>query len=140
MAQPLVFINYRRTESGWPAEWLAAGLKRMFGGESVFLDIRDVDAGDDFTQVLEDKLGHAAALLVLIGKGWLDVQDGLERRRLDDPSDWVRKEIHFALKNPRCHVIPILLDDAALPEKQELPDDIAGLPDRQFLHIRFENS
>ena len=31
--QPIVFINYRRTDAGWPADYLASELQRTFGDE-----------------------------------------------------------------------------------------------------------
>jgi hypothetical protein len=101
MPQPkntVIFINYRRTDTGWPAEHLKDKLGAAFGKDRVFLDARDIDAGDDFNSEIESQLQRAAALIVLIDKNWLLGQDEFGRRRLDNEDDWVRKEIRTAPK------------------------------------------
>lgn len=139
--QAIIFINYRRTDTGWPADYLASELKRTFGEDRIFLDVREFDAGDEFAAVLEDKLNRATILLVLIGKGWLGVQGKYGRRRLDQKSDWVRKEIRTGLQRQHCRVIPVLIDDAELPDEREaLPEDIAGILARQRTRVRQANS
>lgn len=47
------------------------------------------------------------------------------RRRIDDPVDWVRREIAEAL-SPGLRGIPVLTGDASLPAEADLPQDIAG--------------
>ena len=69
-------------------------------------------------------------MLVIIGEKWFTsaFEDG--RRRLDNPSDWVRFEIRTALERGIL-VIPIVVDDAKLPSKEALPDDLQGLIELQ---------
>jgi len=139
--QGIIFVNYRRTDAGWPADHLATELKRAFGDDRVFLDVRDIDAGDNFTDELEEQLAQTTVLLVLIGKHWLYAQDKYGRRRLDKEDDWVRKEIRIGLQRQPCKVIPVLIDDAELPDDADaLPDDIAGLLHRQLTQIRQPHS
>lgn len=139
--QATIFINYRRTDAGWPADLLAGKLRGTFGENRVFLDVREIDAGDEFPTVLEEKLRRATILVVLIGEGWLRAQDKYGRRRLDQGSDWVRNEIRAGLQRKSCRVIPVLIDDAALPDEREaLPEDIAGLLTRQRVRLRQANS
>jgi hypothetical protein len=47
------------------------------------------------------------------------------RRRIDDPVDWVRREIAEAL-SLGLRGIPVLTGDASLPAEADLPQDIAG--------------
>ena len=139
--QGIIFINYRRTDAGWPADHVATELKRAFGDDRVFLDGRDIDAGDNFTDELEEQVRQATVLLVLIGKHWLHAHDKYGRRRLDKEDDWVRKEIRMGLQRQPGEVIPVLIDDAELPDDTNaLPDDIAGLLHRQRIQIRQANS
>jgi hypothetical protein len=141
MKQGVIFINYRRTDTGWSADHLANELKRAFGNDRVFLDVRDIDAGDKFNDELEAQVRQSSILLVLIGKDWLKVQDNYGRRRLDKIDDWVRKEIRMGLQGQSCKVIPVLIDDAELPnDRSALPEDIAGLLDRQRIQIRQSNA
>lgn len=132
----VIFINYRRSDSGWPAEHLKDKLDAAFGKDRVFLDVRNIDAGDDFTSEIESHLLRAAALIVLIDKNWLLGQDQFGRRRLDKEDDWVRKEIRTALNKNDCKVIPLLLDGANLPDQDALPDDISNLSKRQKTEVR----
>ena len=94
----IIFVNYRRTDAGWCADRLEKELKDTFGEDHVFLDVRDIDAGDDFIGEIQAKLRRATAVIVLIGKNWLQVYDKFGRRRLDDSQDWVRQEIRGALE------------------------------------------
>jgi hypothetical protein len=132
----VIFISYRRTDSGWPAEHLKDKLEMAFGVDRVFLDMRDIDAGDDFPSTILSQLQRAAAMLVLIDKNWLFGQDTFGRRRLDEEDDWVRKEVRTALEKDDCTVIPLLLDDADLPDENALPTDISGLVKRQKITVR----
>jgi hypothetical protein len=139
--QGIIFINYRRIDAGWPADHVATELKRAFGDDRVFLDVRNINAGDNFTDDLEEQVRQATVLLVLIGKHWLYAQDKYGRRRLDKEDDWVRKEIRIGLQRQPGKVIPVLIDDAELPDDTDaLPDDIAGLLRRQRIQIRQANS
>src|SRR5215831_17860341 len=139
--EPVIFINYRRTDAGWPADLLKSELGRNFGEALVFLDVRGIDAGEDFVAVLDKKLSRAAILIVLIGNRWLHVADKFGRRRLDQEHDWVRREIRMALQKQDCRVIPLLIDDAELPdESQALPEDISALLTRQRFYLRQAHS
>jgi hypothetical protein len=61
-----------------------------------------------------DHVGKCDALLAVIGKHWVSSADSQDRRRLDDPSDFVRIEIEAALQR-NVPVIPVLVDGAAMP-------------------------
>jgi len=60
-------------------------------------------------------------LLAVIGPGWATES---ERRRLDDPNDFVRLEIISALER-KIRVIPVLVGDAKMPRADELPAPLA---------------
>lgn len=91
--QSIIFISYRRADSGWAADLLASWLQRTLGVPRMFCDIRGIDAGDDFAADLEEQLQRALVILVLIGGDWLRVQDQYGRRpagsrqRLGAPGD-----------------------------------------------------
>jgi hypothetical protein len=139
--QDVIFINYRRTDTGWSADLLATELERIFGEDRVFQDVEGIRAGDPFAVDLEEQLRHARVLIVLIGKGWLLAQDQYGRRRIDQEDDWVRREIRTCLQKTDCRVIPVLIDDAELPqERQAFPDDIADVIGRQRMSLRQANS
>src|SRR5262249_32563363 len=92
---------------------------------------------NDFETVLDRQLRRAAILIVLIGDNWLRVGDKFGRRRLDQEQDWVRREIRMALQTSGCIVIPVLIDDAKLPDDREaLPEDISALLTRERFCLR----
>jgi Mrp family chromosome partitioning ATPase len=134
-----VFINYRGDDSDTAAVLIDRELVARFGGDRVFLDSRSIPAGADFVEQLLARVRSCSVLLVVIGPRWLSVADGAGRRRIDDPADWVRREITEALSYG-LRVIPILTGDAALPAEEDLPTDIAGLSRRQHLPLRHRHT
>ncbi|MCR6482565.1 TIR domain-containing protein [Amycolatopsis sp. OK19-0408] len=128
-----IFISFRGHDGDNDAWGLDTALVREFGEERVFRSGRSIEAGAEFPPVLLEGVRTASVMLVLIGAGWLDVAvDG--RRRLDDPEDWVRREVAEALKLDK-QVIPVLFRDARLPAEADLPPDIAGLALRQQFRV-----
>ena len=127
-----VFISYRRVDSARYAGRLFDFLAAELGGKSVFMDVKAINPGEEFAQVIQEKLSKCDVLLALIGHNWLVTSSG--RMRLDDPKDMVRMEIAAALRR-RIRVIPVLLGDAKLPKKQSLPKGVAPLLRRNALRI-----
>ena len=74
-------------------------------------------------------------MLALIGPDWLRVQHDTGRRRLEDPSDYVRQEIGLALDLEKP-VIPVLFDDVPMPTAAELPEPLRDLANRDALMLR----
>ncbi|MCX5444195.1 toll/interleukin-1 receptor domain-containing protein [Streptomyces libani] len=130
-----VFINYRTGDGAVAAVLLDEKLKDVFGPENVFRDRRTTAPGAHFPPELWRHLEGCGVLLVLIGPNWLSLCDTDGRRRIDVPGDYVHDEIHRALMW-RKTVIPVLIDSAVLPTKEQLPADIAELTERQFMQLR----
>jgi TIR domain len=129
-----IFMSYRREDTAYPAGWLYDRLAGHFAKGQVFKDIDSIELGDDFVEVITAAVGSCDVLLALIGDRWLTVtgQDG--RRRLDNPGDFVRLEIEAALARD-VRVIPILVEGARMPGKDELPESLAKLARRQALEL-----
>jgi tetratricopeptide (TPR) repeat protein len=130
-----IFINYRGDDSDTAAALIDRELTASFGSDRVFLDNRSIPAGADFVEELLDRLRACSVLVVVIGPRWLTVTDATGQRRIDDPADWVRREIAEAL-SLGLRVIPVLTDDVSLPAEADLPEDIAGLSRRQYVPLR----
>jgi len=125
-----IFISYRRKDAGGYAGWLADRLNKAFSKDQIFRDLEDIEAGKEFTDVINKEVDSSAVLLALIGPNWLSSEDEEGRRRLDDPHDFVRLEIASALKRKIC-VVPVLVGDATMPAGDELPAAIRALARRQ---------
>jgi hypothetical protein len=136
-----VFVSYRREDSGGFAGRIYDRLTSRLGRESVFFDVDTIPPGHDFVDVLSERVGKCDALLAVIGKHWVSSADSENRRRLDDPQDFVRIEIEAAL-NRGVPVIPVLVDGAAMPHPEDLPDSLKKLVRRQAVeisHARFDS-
>ncbi|HEX8150635.1 MAG TPA: toll/interleukin-1 receptor domain-containing protein [Pyrinomonadaceae bacterium] len=135
-SEALVFINYRREDASGYAGRLYEWLSGRFGRERVFMDVSAITPGSDFVKVIEEEVAACEAVLVIIGRQWLDCKaDG--RRRLDDPRDFVRVEIAAALARDAL-VIPVLVEGAAVPREQDLPDVLKPLARRHALELSDE--
>jgi hypothetical protein len=129
-----VFISYRREEAAYPAGWLFDRVADRFGGDQIFKDVDSIDLGDDFMDVITAAISSCQVLLAVIGQRWLTVTDDKGHRRLDDPDDFVRLEIEAAL-NRNILVIPILVDGARMPRRDELPASMVKLAHRNALQL-----
>jgi hypothetical protein len=75
-------------------------------------------------------------MLIIIGPYWLDARDSASgSRRLDTPDDWVRQEVEEGLRHPVSVLIPVLVDGAHMPGKNDLPASIQALSDLQAFRL-----
>ena len=114
-----------RTPAGSQGE-STIDLTSRLGRENVFFDVDTIPPGRDFVDVLSERVGKCDALLAVIGKHWVSSANSENRRRLDDPQDFVRIEIEAALSR-NVPVIPVLVDGAAMPHPKDLPDSLTKL-------------
>lgn len=127
------FICYRRDHSGFVANSLKTGLAKYVGDERIYLDQRSNVAGERWPERIEREIYSCGAMFVLIGPRWAEAADASGRRRLDDPEDWVRREIEtgLALPDRQAKVVPLLHDGASMPSPRTLPVSIRPLADRE---------
>jgi WD40 repeat protein len=130
--QRLVFVAYRRDDSGYWADALTRALIHRLGRESVFFDIGSEQPGRDYRLQISSALARATDVVVVIGPGFLEPEaSGV--RRLDRSNDQLRSEIRTALRGKkRMHIV--LTGQAGVPARAELPDDIAALVDTRSVH------
>jgi len=107
MGTPLAFISYRRADASQAAQGLHVQLRDRFGPSRIFMDVGAISVGDVWPDRLRRALEKATVLLVVIGPGWLTAADRFGRRRLDQPVDWVRSEILYAIES-RKRIFPLL--------------------------------
>jgi hypothetical protein len=123
-----VFINYRGADSNYAARLLFEGLKPRFGRQ-VFFDEETIQPGEDYVLRLLRGVRESKVLLAVIGPQWL------MERRIDDPHDWIRRELVTAYQ---CgvRVIPVFTDGAKPEDLEPLPSDIARLRTSQGMQLR----
>jgi hypothetical protein len=67
----------------------------------------------------------------------MNAVDKRGRRRLDIPTDFVRREIELALNLENVLVVPILVDGAPLPSAAELPPSLTALSRRNGITMSY---
>jgi len=133
-----IFLSYRRQESKHFAGRLYDRLADQFGKGQVFMDVDTIELGVDFAEAISRAVAACQVLLAIIGPTWLTITDEQGRQRLDDPGDIVRLEVEAALARD-VRVIPILVEGAHMPRREDLPGSLAGLARRNALPIRHES-
>jgi pterin-4a-carbinolamine dehydratase len=133
---PLAFISYRRTDSQQAGLGLYIQLRARIGPGSVFMDRTGISSVEVWPERLRESIDQASTFLALIGPGWLTSADEYGRRRLDNPTDWVRKELATAIGSSKL-VIPILLGPSVrMPPAEALPTDLEPLASFQAYSLR----
>jgi hypothetical protein len=99
----------------------------------VYIDVESIPAGERFDLVLTDCLRQSAALVVVIGPHWLG--DDATANRLLEKDDVVRWEIRKALEL-QLPILPVLVDGASMPRREQVPTDISDLLTRQAVSLR----
>jgi len=133
-----VFISYRRDDSAGHAGRLYDQINNYFGDAiKVFMDVDAIGPGEDFVNVIENAVGECEILIAVIGRDWLTITDEGGKRRLDNPEDFIRIEIAAAL-NRNVRVIPVLVQDAEMPRRDQLPEALAGLSRRNAIELSDE--
>ena len=127
-SRPLVrvFISYRRADSAEAAVHLQATLAQRFGAEAVFRDQTGLRPGQDFPRELEQAIQRSTAVIALIGRRWAGLADKSGRTRLDEPRDFVRRELETALAHSKS-ILPVLMDGATMPKASDLPKSLKAM-------------
>jgi len=128
---PDIFISYRHKDITF-ADRLYAALVRRQGSETIFIDRKRLCPGDVFPAELERAVTSARVVVVLIGPNWIGQRDNDGPLRIDDPEDWVRREIELALTHDK-RIVPVLCEVGKFPER--LPVAFASLRDRHGLSV-----
>jgi hypothetical protein len=126
--RPRVFISYRRTDTEHSALLIYNELKARYGAEQVCMDVFTIPGAMDYQAYIDQTLGSSALVLAVIGPRWVTATDE-NGRRLDHPADVLRKELELALES-NVRLIPILVQGAAMPRPEELPESLRSIVDR----------
>lgn len=140
-SRPSVFISYRREDSAAHAGRLYDALAQRFGRSQVFTDVYDIGAGEEFEQVIRERLSQTTVFVAVIGPRWRGPRGWHRRPRISQPGDFVRRELEMA-REARVRILPVLVADARLPKASSLPDSIRflnGLNASELRDTRWED-
>ena len=122
-----IFINYRRLDTQWQALLLYSEFSKVVSEENLFMDVESLKAGQKFPDILKKWVEECDIFLALIGNGWINATSAKTgKRRLEEEDDFVRTEICRALERD-IRVVPVMLEDAPVPDASDLPDDLKDL-------------
>jgi hypothetical protein len=133
-----VFLNYRRADEPFAVAMLDQRLSSRFGSQAVFLASKSIELGSRWEHEMLDAVRKSTALLVIIGRYWLGEKDEQGRRRIDNPTDFVRREILLAMGENKI-VIPVRIETPRLLPA-DLPDVLHPLLERQDIELRFHTA
>lgn len=129
-----IFLSYRREDASGHARHLFDELADRYGKKAVFMDVTAIKGGEHFVERIDQEVGRCDVFLALIGKRWLAAKDEGGAGRLEQPDDYVRREILAALTR-NITAIPVLLDGAEMPAADELPAELRELSLRNAVKL-----
>ncbi len=130
-----VFISYRRSDTEDLAGRIGDRLSATKGIDEVFIDVDSIAPGEDFEDKIESAIAKSSVCLLLIGRDWLGRDAGDGRPRIFGEEDFVRLEVRAALASG-LKVLPVLVNDAPMPSREQRPEDLHGLPRIHAIAIR----
>jgi hypothetical protein len=129
-----IFIIYRRHDTAAYAGRLYDNLSQHFGFERIFMDIDTIPPGASFEEAIDQAVKSSGVMLALIGPRWTTATDLEGRRLLENPNDYIRLELEAAHRHG-VPVVPIVVDDARLPSRDDVPIELHWLLELQALEI-----
>ncbi|MFL6125885.1 toll/interleukin-1 receptor domain-containing protein [Actinophytocola sp.] len=127
-----IFVNYRTRDEAGAAQLVYRHLSERIGKRNVFLDAQSIEPGTLFDDELLKNVWRSDVMVSIIGERWLDFRQPAGGRAIDDPRDWIHKEILEALTH-RVRVVPLLVGAARLPGKDDLPPPLRDLVRHQYV-------
>ena len=119
-----IFISNRRDDSAVFTGRLFDRLINYFGRNAVFLDIDSISIVSDFRKEVSTYIKRCDVFVAIIGTKWEGQSN--DKRRIDNPDDFVRIEIEeaIALQKP---IVPVYWDDFELLKSSQLPSSLKKL-------------
>ncbi len=130
-----LFISYRRSDTQDLAGRIADRLRAVPQIGQVFIDVEGIEPGTDFVARLKAALVESNVCLLLIGPNWRGQREDGSGARIFEERDFVRLEAAAALASAR-KVLPVLANGAAMPEPEQLPEELRTLARINALSIR----
>jgi pterin-4a-carbinolamine dehydratase len=134
----LIFLSYRRIDSAVYTLALRLELETQLRAAQIFMDTHTIQGGDLWPHQIEDAVHFAKVVVPIIGKSWTG-DDSMGIRRIDDPEDWVHRELKLALDKNRAAILPVLVDGASPLRREQLPESLRELAEIQPLRINIDS-
>ena len=135
-----IFISYRRDDSISQSRQIQDALQRIGGQDSVFMDTRSIQAGDDWTGEIRSALLDADIVIVVV-KDW-DRWLGVEKygkKRIDQSDDWIRQELALAFQEKKKVFLVLIGKGEEIVPADVLPGELQQLVRIQAITLRDKN-
>jgi hypothetical protein len=126
-----VFISYRHDDTAGHAGRLSDRLVARLGAERVFMDVADIQPGQNFVSAIEETVDRCDCVLAVVGPRWLSNLKEREARG----EDFVRSEIGRAMARG-ITVIPVLVGGGTMPSGDQLPAELVAFSRCEAVDIR----
>jgi len=138
-----IFISHRPEDSGAVAYRLYDRLAEAFGADNVLMEVGDAPprgdvfalVPDDIATDLAERVSRCGVLLAVIGPDWLGVRDAAGVPLIGRRNDLVTAAIAAATAR-NIRIVPVLVDGAAMPPADALPDSLLRLAWREAFVLR----
>lgn len=127
-----IFISYRRQDLPGMAFLIYEKISERY---NIFIDIARVQPAANLSKKIGQALRESDLLLALIGPGWAGDTSTAGSRKIDEPDDWIRVELETAFRIG-IPIAPVLLEEAIMPNKAEVPKSLSALCNTLALQIR----
>jgi len=133
-----VFISYRRRQSADLVGRLKDRLRGIYGRGQIFTDVDNIEPGQDFRAVIDQKLSACEVFLVVIGPRWTEALTSDDATDADQKLDYVRQEIESAFALNKL-IIPIIAESSEMPAASSMPSSIRKLAFLNATKVRSDN-
>jgi hypothetical protein len=130
-----VFISYRRRDEAAAARLVYEQLQMLAAPGDIIMDVESIAPAADFLEAIDKALSSSDAMLVIVGRNWLETEQG--ERPLHGHDDVVAQEIEMAMALD-LPILPILVNGARMPQAKELPNTLASLARRNAVTLNYE--
>lgn len=131
-AEPMIFISYVRSDAKDQARRLQSALAELVGQHGVFLDVRSIEAGSQWSAQIDRALDSALMFVLVVGPDFRSAS----LPRLHDESSVVTREIKRALDR-HLPIVPVI-SGSYPPSPAELPAYLSRLSDLHWDRISEE--
>lgn len=121
-----VFISYQRADTLFVAHALGYALR--LAGHDAFVDTGSIGGGELYPQVISKAISRANVVLALIGPKF-------EVKKLHEPTSVVTFEWRYAQYHGAA-VVPVLIENAAMPQDNDLPPELRWIAKRNAYALR----
>ena len=131
--RPVVFLSYRHDDAQF-VRGLQVALEHRLPDGSIVRDLGAFRGGDDLRAVISRALEEATVVLAVIGPGWMKVDSRTGHTRLREGDDWVQLRVVTRPGPGSRVVIPVLIDATPMPDRHDLPTDVAPISPTKVAH------